>query len=121
MKLEISTTETEGGKYKTALKGRLDTVTYQDFEYEMARVVGHPKAVSVCVDLAGLNYISSMGLRALLIASKKSSARHLPFALVNPIPTVAAVLEIAQSASIFSIFATAEEADAYLQKVQGVE
>ncbi|MBQ6263681.1 MAG: STAS domain-containing protein [Clostridia bacterium] len=63
----------ENGKAVFALEGRLDTVTAPDLENE---VMGSIEDVNeLTLDFAGLDYISSAGLRVLLAAQKKMKGR----------------------------------------------
>ncbi len=65
--LNISKT-TEGNALKVALTGRLDTTTAPDLEAELKEALtGVTKLV---MDLTALEYISSAGLRVMLMAQK---------------------------------------------------
>lgn len=70
MPLEI-TKSNEGASLTLALTGRLDTVTSQEFDKEFESAVNQ----DVILDFAGLEYISSAGLRSLLKA-KRALAGH---------------------------------------------
>ena len=65
MSLEI-TKSVEGASLTLTLKGQLDTITSQEFDKEFAASV--PGVKDVILDFAGLEYISSAGLRSLLKA-----------------------------------------------------
>ncbi len=63
----------ENGKAAFALEGRLDTVTAPDLEKE---IMGSIEGVNeLTLDFAGLDYISSAGLRVLLSAQKIMKTR----------------------------------------------
>jgi len=76
-----------------ALAGRIDSGTAKSYEdYLLARLEdGRPALV---LDLGGVDYISSAGLRVLLIAVKRAAAQNRGFALCQLQDTVAEVLEI---------------------------
>jgi anti-sigma B factor antagonist len=59
----------EDGKLTVALEGRLDTFTAPDLEKELAESLEGVK--EIVLDLEGLEYISSAGLRVLLSTQKK--------------------------------------------------
>ncbi len=52
-----------------ALEGRLDTVTSPDLEQVLREVL--PGLTELTLDFTGLDYISSAGLRVLLVAQKQ--------------------------------------------------
>lgn len=60
--------ELENGKLSIALEGRLDTNTAPQLETELKRSMNG--VTELVLDLAGLEYISSAGLRVLLAAQK---------------------------------------------------
>ncbi|MBO4854484.1 MAG: STAS domain-containing protein [Oscillospiraceae bacterium] len=61
------------GKAVFALEGRLDTVTAPEMESAMQEVL--PELTSLTLDFAGLEYISSAGLRVLLAAQKAMNVK----------------------------------------------
>jgi anti-sigma B factor antagonist len=63
----------ENGKAVFTLEGRLDTTTASALEKELAESL---EGVSeLCFDFAGLDYISSAGLRVLLQAHKRMNGQ----------------------------------------------
>ena len=60
--------EQNGGALDIAPEGRLDTTTAPELEAELKNLEG---VTELKFDLAGLEYLSSAGLRVFLIASKK--------------------------------------------------
>ena len=63
----------EDGNLTVALEGRLDTFTAPDLENELDSSLEGVK--EVVLDLAGLEYISSAGLRVLLSTQKIMNSR----------------------------------------------
>lgn len=61
---------------------RIDTVTAPDFENEIMDEMG--KFDSLILDFKNLEYISSAGLRVLIIVQKKLKAEEIPFVITNP-------------------------------------
>lgn len=59
----------EGDTLTIALEGRLDTVTAPQLDQELKQAL--TPATRLVLDLAGLEYLSSAGLRVLLSARKK--------------------------------------------------
>lgn len=62
------------------------------------------------IDLGGVDYISSVGLRALMIAAKKVQAQAGVMVVANPTSVVREILEISRFNLIFRIFDSVPEA-----------
>ena len=89
-----------GPAMEIALEGRLDTVTAPEFEMELNGLM--PQAESLTLDFAGLEYISSAGLRALLAAHKAMSAKG-GMKIVNTNEIVREVLDVTGFSDILTI------------------
>ena len=89
----------EGGTLTLAVSGRLDTNTSPELEAEM-KLDG---AEEVVFDLAGLEYMSSAGLRVLMSAYKTMTARGGSVKIVNPNAMVKSVFDITGLSGVFSI------------------
>ncbi|HET7294403.1 MAG TPA: STAS domain-containing protein [Vicinamibacteria bacterium] len=99
------------------LVGRLDTDTSPRAEQALAPILAtSPK--HVVFDLAGLDFISSAGLRVLLGARKALTGAGSECLLVNMKPQIERVLEVIRSLPGMKIFASASEADDYLARIQ---
>ena len=109
--MEISESSTGGAKV-LVLAGRLDTATAHEAEARLTSLV--TSGGNVVVDLGGVHYISSAGLRALLKAAKQAKGAGAGFALAAPQQLVREVLEISGFDKILGIHATAAEAAATL-------
>ncbi|HNY07411.1 MAG TPA: STAS domain-containing protein [Bacteroidales bacterium] len=90
------------------LTGRLDTSNYGDLEKKLLGFIekGEKDIVVNCSDLV---YISSSGLRVLLMALKKVTAAGGKFYLCCLQNNIREIFEIAGFTSIFSLFDTLEE------------
>lgn len=86
-----------------AVKGRMDAVSAPEFESTMADHIA-TGANRFVVDCSALEYISSAGLRSLLITVKTLKARdgELVFAALGDV--VREVFEIAGFETIFPVF-----------------
>jgi anti-anti-sigma factor len=89
--------------------GRVDAVTAPEFERTCAQWVG-TGARKLIIDFAGLDYISSGGLRAILSAGKTLHAEGGALALCSPGGVVRNVLTVAGFSSLFPIFDSVEAA-----------
>lgn len=102
------------------IEGRLDSVTYGDLEKSLAPLLaGRPQAL--LFDMAGLSFISSMGLRVLLHARKGVEQGGGKMVTTNLQPQIAKVFEIAAALPPENIFSSIEEADRYLATMQSRE
>jgi anti-anti-sigma factor len=99
--MEIRVRESAGAPV-VAVSGKLDALSAGDYEEAMNRLFADGKARFV-VDFAGLTYISSAGLRAILSAAKQSKARGGQAAFANVRGNVLNVMEMTGFASILSL------------------
>ncbi len=65
------TAKSHGGKMKITLRGRLDSITAPEFLAVYEKNAAEEKPEKITVDASGLEYISSAGLRVLLIMIKQ--------------------------------------------------
>ena len=68
----------------------------------------------VVLDLAGVDYISSAGLRVLMLAKKQAKAQGGSFAVAGLVPAVREIFEISRFTVVFDIFASVRDALARL-------
>jgi len=102
--------ETKQGKVNVlAVAGRLDSVTSQDFESRLLKLIAAGD-VLIALDCSKLDYVSSAGLRAILSAAKRAKQANGKLTLGSPSRQVNEILDIAGFASILPIFKTIEEA-----------
>jgi anti-anti-sigma factor len=89
-------------------QGRIDNQTSVAFQDRLL-VAARAGAADVVVDFAGVEYISSAGLRALMAASKaKSKERRITVAALNDI--VAEIFAISRFSEVIPVFETVEAA-----------
>ena len=94
------TTSREGEKMQIVLEGRLDTTTAPQLEVELKRSISG--ITELIFDFAGLEYISSAGLRVLLAAQKVMNKQgSLTIRTVNSV--VMEVFEITGFVDILTI------------------
>ena len=108
------------GVYFITLEGRLDTETYPLTEKKLMPLASGQARVMI-FNLAKLEYISSMGLRVVLKVRKAIDARKGTLVMTNVQPQIQKVFEIANALPAQSIFASVEEADRYLDRMQNLE
>jgi anti-anti-sigma factor len=101
--MDLTTTRI-GAATVVAASGRIDSVTAKPFEERLLAVI-QDAPTSLVVDFAGVDYISSAGLRVLLVAAKRSKAAQCSFALCALRPSVREVFDISGFGSIMAIHA----------------
>ena len=92
-----------------AISGRLDSETARAFEVTLTATLDRGVR-ALALDLSGLEYVSSAGLRVLLLAAKRTKAEAAPFTLFGLQPQVAKVLEVSGFAKILPIAGNREDA-----------
>jgi anti-anti-sigma factor len=115
--LEITIENQPDGCVRVALTGRLDTQTYAQCEQRLAPLLTSATRVLV-LDMAQLDYLSSMGLRVLMKTNKAMSALGGKCLLTRLQPPIRTVIDIANALPPQTIFASVEEADRYLDTMQ---
>jgi anti-sigma B factor antagonist len=117
MSLHINHSERNPMIFEVSLHGRLDTETYKQMDSYFELMFDSPvKGIQINMDK--LEYISSMGLRSLLMVHKKAKAEGCWLVVSAPQPQVKAVLDIAKVLPDQQIFASVEEADKYFDAIQ---
>jgi len=86
-----------------AVEGRVDSTNANEVEETLVPLLDAGGG-TVLVDLENLAYISSAGLRTLLVAAKKSKASGTRLALSGLQPGVKEVFEISGFSKLFDIY-----------------
>ena len=90
----------DGAEYTFTLEGRLDTITSPDLEAKINEVVGD--ASKLILDLKGLEYISSAGLRVLLGVAQAMDCKG-DMVVCNLTQSVREVFELTGFSRLFNI------------------
>ena len=99
MKIEITQTT---DSVIAAIEGRLDTVTASDFEQALKPYFS-PQGIQLVVDCAAMEYISSAGLRIVLMAHKSVTANGGRFVMRNLSKEVRSVFDLTGFSRILTI------------------
>lgn len=99
MKVQITRNDKE---CLVAIEGRVDTVTAPLLDKEVAPLYNEA-GITLIFDCAALEYISSSGLRVILMTHKQVSARGGKFIMRNMIKEVSTVFEMTGFARILNI------------------
>ena len=101
-----------------AVSGRLDQDTCETFRVDLSRHVEDSArgGGAIVLDLSGLEYVSSAGLRCFIILAKHARARQKAIALVALQDEVAEIFEISGLLSLFKVYGTVDDAVAALPR-----
>jgi len=91
------------------MQGKLDAMSSPELDKRLASLV-ESGTRQIAVNLVGLDYVSSAGLRVFLSATKRLKQAQGKLALCNPSVQVQQIFDIAGFASILPIFKTLKEA-----------
>lgn len=93
-----------------APNGRLGHAEAADFEQALVSLARDPGATGLVVDLSGVEYISSVGLRVLMLAAKEMRARKARVAAAAMQPIVAEIFAISRFDTVYEVFPSLREA-----------
>ena len=108
------------GGVRLVLEGRLDSSTSPEFDLSVTGLLDTPPPMLV-LDMAGLDYISSAGLRVVFKLQKAVKTVEGELLMVNLKPPVRKVFEIIDALPTLSVFNSVEELDDYLDHMQAQE
>lgn len=99
----------QGEVTKINLSGRMDIEGVSQIEIKFTGMCAAPR-MAVVVDMSGVPYMSSIGIRALLMNSKAVSGRGGKFVLLSPAPNVKDVLVSSSIDTLITICSNLTEA-----------
>jgi anti-sigma B factor antagonist len=101
--------------------GRLDHSVAGNFEQSLLPLAHDAQAAALVVDFAGVEYISSVGLRVLMLAAKAARARKARIAAVGLQSIVAEIFAISRFDSVFEMYRSLPDAlDAMSREARAV-
>jgi len=117
MALNVRVTQDRSFSRTIHLDGRLDSETVALLDNELRKLADASVDV-VVFDLAGLEYISSAGLRSIFGTRQALAARSGRIVLLNARPQVQKVFDIVKATDLAAVFTSVEELDRYLDAMQ---
>ena len=106
--MRMQTEDIGGGVTKASLDGRLDIAGAQAIDLPFNVLVGQKRAI--VVDLSGVDFIASMGLRTLIMGAKTVASKGGRIVLLSPSADVRKVLEDSGTTAILKIHIDLAEA-----------
>ena len=109
MKVNVTTSE---GVVIVAPRGRIDHETADAFAAALKPHLERCKegGAALVIDMSGVDYVSSVGLRALMLAAKQAEAQAGRIALAALTLAVGEVFEISRFDMVFKVHASVAEA-----------
>jgi anti-sigma B factor antagonist len=102
-----------GNALVVKVSGRLDQDTCETFRAELTGFVAEAAAEAggaVVLDLSGLEYVSSAGLRCFMLASREARAKNARIVVASLQPMVAEIFAISHFNLVFQVFPSVREA-----------
>ena len=100
--MPIAVHDLEGGITRVVLSGRIDIAGAQEIDLPMSVVAGSRRAV--VIDLSGVSFIASMGLRCLVSAAKMVSRKQGRMVLLSPNANVETTFKTTGLDTVIPIF-----------------
>jgi anti-anti-sigma factor len=107
--MEIREETLAGAVTRINLSGRMDISGVAQIEAQFASMCAAPR-MAIIVDMSDVPYMSSIGIRALLMNAKAVSRRNGKFVLLAPPSNVKMVLETSGIDKIIAVHATLDAA-----------
>jgi len=95
------------------LAGKLDITGTGEIETRFAGYCSG-NGVRVIVDLAGVDFMASIGIRLLMLNAKSIARRGGGMVIIHPIPDVKRILEVTGIPEIIPIYSSLESAETVL-------
>ncbi len=96
--------ERRGNAYVGRYSGRIDELHWEAFATSLKQAVAEADSCTRFVlDLSGVEYLSSRGLRALTLGKRAADAAGLPLVLAEPNDLVREILQISRYDKIFTV------------------
>ena len=111
--MELQYSELENGSRMLKLTGKLDIIGVGQIETKFAGYCAGDE-VRVVVDLSGVDFLASIGIRLLTLTAKSVNLRGGKMVLLNPIPDVHDVLDVTGIPAIIPIFSSLSDAQSAL-------
>jgi anti-anti-sigma factor len=104
------TSRTFGNVVVATPVGRADLAGSTALEAALSPLWAKPDMAGLVLDLGGVPYISSVGLRVLMIAAKQMRSRHARIAVTGLQPVVAEIFAISRFDKVLEVFPAVRDA-----------
>ncbi len=111
--MQLEYKELDNGIRLIELTGTLDIIGTGEIETKFTGYCAGDK-VRVVVDLSGVDFLASIGIRLLILTAKSVASRGGKMVILNPIPEVEHVLDVTGIPAIIPIYSHLESAETVL-------
>jgi len=91
-------------------KGRIDSITANEFDTKITELLDSGQT-KVIIDFSGTDFISSAGLRILLLKAKLAKSLKGKIVLSTMSQSISEVFEVSGFSTLFTIFKTVDAAE----------
>jgi len=116
MPLKIKVNKKPNFIYSIELEGSIDSETYQKLEENINSLISD-ETKAIVLDMSGVKYISSIGIKVILCAKKSLEEKFATFAMVNLQPQVKKIFDALKMLPLFEMFDEMPEADKYIDQI----
>ena len=116
MGLDAKVTKKKDYVYTMELSGSIDSDSYKHLEEELKELIDD-KTKAVILDMGGVTYISSIGIRVIIWAKKELQNKNATFAMTNLQPQIKKVFDVMKILPVVDIFDDMPEADKYIDQI----
>lgn len=114
--MDIATETLKSGALLIRLNGRMDMAGAGSIDLPFTAALSN-RATPVIVDLGGVSYLASIGIRTFIMSAKALNNRGGSMILAAPSPEVRSVLETVGVADLLPTMDSVDSATAYVAKL----
>lgn len=107
--MRIQGEQLDGDVYKISLEGRMDIIGTQEIDLKFTGMTAAPRK-SIIVDISGVDFLASIGIRTLLVNTKAVNNRGGKLVILNPDDNIEKILLMAGIDVLIPIFKDLESA-----------
>ena len=117
MSLQVNVDEKKTNEFTISPIGSIDSETCDIFDKRVDSLLALTPKVLI-FNMEGITYITSMGLSVMVKAERAIKESGKTLIVINVPPQIKKVFDVVASLPAMNVFASIEEADAYLLKIQ---
>jgi anti-anti-sigma factor len=117
--MQIQGEQLDGDVYKISLEGRMDIMGTQEIDLKFTGMTAAPRK-SIIVDISGVDFLASIGIRTLLVNTKAVNNRGGKLVILNPDDNIEKILLMAGINVLIPIFKDLDSAIAAVSQVESI-
>ena len=116
MSLDIKITKNGDHSFTLNLAGSIVPATHERLEQQIDSLISD-ETKAIFLDMSQVDYISSIGIKSVLISRKKLEKQNANLVMTNIQPQVKKVFDVMNLLPIFEIFDEMPDADNYIDQI----